>query len=186
MNSNPQWQSSIPTEPMSQVRRFWLTQNESTTKLLSNSYEPCQLDITLCHNAIALAYPDEACCLEQQSAPYWIREVLLYVDKCPWMWARSVFPANTLKRCNLDIQNLHTTPLGQIIFSQPEWRRSTFTYANININHKHYSYVIKKHTDTNHPSLWARRSQFSIDTSVFLLTEVLLPKLPRLPDTTEA
>ena len=181
MSVDPFWQPSLPTEQLDPQRIFWLTQRQSTTQLLATLYPEEALGVAVCYNGWGPAKPDEAHYLDQPSERYWIREVLLLINNTAWMWARSLLPVATLRAWNVDLTTLGDTPLGKVIFAEPNLKRSTFEFALIQPKHRLYYPSIEQHTRPKVNSLWARRSTFSLHQHAFLLTEVLLPFLPKTP-----
>ena len=65
-----------------------------------------------------------------------IREVLLYSDEEPLIYAKSVIPLETI-RLGLDVLgNLKENPLGDILFSNPEIKKKYMLFAKFESNKK--------------------------------------------------
>ncbi|WP_159565482.1 chorismate lyase [Budvicia diplopodorum] len=90
---------------------------------------------------------------------YWVREILLFGDNIPWLWARTVVPEFTLSGPELSLKTLGTTPLGRYLYAQPALERD---YIQISLL----------------DSLWGRRSRLRLSGKPLLLTEIFLPSAP--------
>lgn len=90
---------------------------------------------------------------------YWIREILLFGDNIPWLWARTVVPEQTLSGPELNLMNLGTTPLGRYLFNQAELERDYIQVSLLD-------------------GLWGRRSRLRLSGKPLLLTEIFLPSAP--------
>ena len=67
-----------------------------------------------------------------------IREVLLYSDEEPLIYAKSVIPLETI-RLGLDVLgNLKENPLGDILFSNPEIKKEYMLFSKFESNKKIY------------------------------------------------
>ena len=63
-----------------------------------------------------------------------IREVLLYSDEVPLIYAKSIIPLETI-RLGLDILgNLKENPLGDILFSNPEIKKEYMLFSKFESN----------------------------------------------------
>jgi chorismate--pyruvate lyase len=104
----------------------------------------------------------------------WVREVIILSEERYWMYARTVFPKQTLTGQHLQLARLKSRSLGSVLFKDPALQRSEFEIA-----------CIKKGMDWHHrmegyagrclPDLWARRSLFSAHSKSLLLMEVFFP-----------
>jgi len=113
-------------------------------------------------------YIDEISALPDcQSFAWQVREVVLYGDGKPWVFARSILPDNL---CNTAWSTLGNQPLGQRIFNDNSFVRSDFVISQLNYN------PINPASDAQ--TLWARRSMFSIQQYNLLVAEVFLPDCP--------
>lgn len=90
---------------------------------------------------------------------YWIREILLFGDNIPWLWARTVIPECTLSGPELDLKMLGTTPLGRYLFTQTTLARDYIQVSLLD-------------------GLWGRRSRLRLSGKPLLLTEIFLPSAP--------
>ena len=99
-----------------------------------------------------------------------IREVILYGNGEPWVFARSLLPLASLTGRLRHLRKQNNRPLGAFLFSQPQLTRSTIAVAQISRDH---SYV--PNDLINDPRLWGRRSVFYLDQKPLLVSEVFLP-----------
>ncbi|MBK5145110.1 chorismate lyase [Budviciaceae bacterium BWR-B9] len=90
---------------------------------------------------------------------YWVREVFLFGDTIPWIWARTVVPEKTLSGPEQQLIELGDTPLGRYLFSQSALERD---YIQVSL----------------HDGLWGRRSRLRLSGKPLLLTEIFLPSSP--------
>lgn len=84
---------------------------------------------------------------------YWIREIFLFGDTIPWIWARTVVPAKTLDGPLAEVASLGKIPLGRYLFGHAEPERD---YIHVSLD----------------DGLWGRRSRFRLSGSPLLLTEI--------------
>ena len=97
-----------------------------------------------------------------------VREVILYGDGKPWVFARSVLPEHL---CKTTWATLGNQPLGQRIFNDDQFVRSEFSIAKLAMN------PIDSQAELAHP-LWGRRSKFKVHHWHLLVAEVFLPDCP--------
>lgn len=111
-----------------------------------------------------------------------VREVLLYCDEQPQIFARSLLPLNSLTGEQEKLANLGEQPLGQVLFNNPSLQRQQFEIAHFDSN----SSVAVLCQYLNLPCnqrLWGRRSLFSIESKPVLVAEVFLPNAYAYRDT---
>lgn len=129
----------------------------------------------------------EACDLIKVGEPVLVREVILYCDNVPQVFARSLLPLTSLTGEEQVLANLGEQPLGQVLFNNSSLQRlrlelSSFapdssvvklatTLAAMNIN----SGVFETTTKTPKQALWGRRSIFMLKNKPLMVAEVFLP-----------
>ena len=59
----------------------------------------------------------------------YLREVLIYANNFPVMYARTVLPYKYLRGHWKDIKKLKTSPLSSVVYERASIKRSSFTYA---------------------------------------------------------
>ncbi|HET8711984.1 MAG TPA: chorismate lyase [Spongiibacteraceae bacterium] len=112
-----------------------------------------------------------------------IREVILWGRGQPWVYARSVIPARSLRGDLRRLRKLRNSSLGALLFSYPQLQREPFELAAIDAR----ALPVPLRADS---TLWARRSRFSVDDRTLIVGEIFLagfvqtlahsPKLTRL------
>ncbi len=100
-----------------------------------------------------------------------IRQVILYCDDTPWVYARSVIPVTTLKGPLRRLGKLGNKPLGAILFSDRSIERGEVEITSMNSSQKNYKWTEYKGTDV----IWGRRSIFKQGRKKLLVSEFFLP-----------
>lgn len=100
-----------------------------------------------------------------------VREVLLYGNEQPWVFARSVLPLSSLTGAQRRWRKLDNRPLGALLFADPSMRRGAMQISRIKAGQLPLSDILTN-PDT---SLWGRRSVFYVDQKPLLVSEVFLP-----------
>jgi chorismate--pyruvate lyase len=127
-------------------------------------------------------FPDrsEQVCLALPSRQYGlVREVVIESPGGKWMFARTIFPRNTLTGREQLLARLKNRALGTMLFNHNYAQRGAFEFTLIKPGeewHKKISGVAQLEL----PALWARRSVFSINNKTLLLSEVFFPDLLEL------
>ena len=65
-----------------------------------------------------------------------IREVVLYSDEEPFIYAKSILPLETIRLGLGVLGNLKENPLGDILFSNPEIKKKYMLFAKFESNKK--------------------------------------------------
>ncbi|MCD9522180.1 chorismate lyase [Photobacterium carnosum] len=91
------------------------------------------------------------------------REVMLYGDQQPWVFARTLIPMTTLSGEEKDLVNLGDIPLGYRVFNDKNSRRDALEVANLG---------------TQQQPRWARRSRLWINEKPMLVAELFLIESP--------
>lgn len=107
----------------------------------------------------------------------WVREVHLLCDERPWVFARTLIPARTLRGRGRRLTRLGTRPLGQALFADPGVRRGPVEIARIVAGQRLCRQAFAgrgKALD----AIWGRRSVFWIEECPLLVCEIFLPDLP--------
>ncbi|NQD79735.1 chorismate lyase [Pseudomonas sp. CrR14] len=104
----------------------------------------------------------------------WVREVYLRGNGEPWVFARSVAAQRALNGSGLDLQQLGSRSLGELLFSDQAFTRGVLQVCR-------YPNTWMPASD-EHKQLWARRSCFRREGLAVLVAEVFLPAFWRLAD----
>ena len=136
---------------------------------------------------LARIAPDEAALLgiaPQQLA--WSREVFLYADDQPVVFAHSALAREHLRGAWSSVRALGNKPLGALLFAHPLVERKPLHYQVLRSTHPLYQRAAAvlcggSHNTAIQPHrLWARRSLFYLHDAPLLVTEVFLPGILRL------
>ncbi|KPY83192.1 chorismate lyase [Pseudomonas syringae pv. tagetis] len=99
----------------------------------------------------------------------WVREAYLRGNDIHWVFARSVAARSALQEGGLNMDDLGTRSLGELLFSDPAFVRGPLEVC-------HYPEAWLPAADAAR-GLWARRSRFSRGALSVLVAEVFLPAL---------
>ena len=114
--------------------------------------------------------PDECAALDlPQGVQGWVREVYLRGHGEPWVFARSVTGKHSLHEGGLNMDELGTRSLGELLFSDQAFERGAMQVCHYPRN------GLPQADQADH--LWARRSRFVRGKLSVLVAEVFLPKL---------
>jgi len=106
----------------------------------------------------------------------WVREVELLCGPHPWVYARTVIPATSLRRAVLQLVNLGERPLGAVLFARREARRGPVEMACLLPAHRLHGSA-SANLGGAADELWARRTLFHFAGKPLLVNEVFLPGL---------
>ena len=109
-----------------------------------------------------------------------IREVFLYCDAQPWVFARTVIPRTTLSGKQKYLANIGSRSLGAVLFADPNMRRDHFEIACLRPGELLYQHAVQ--LDSKRPTeLWGRRSAFYLSDKPLLVNEIFLPGIANCP-----
>ncbi|TLU64722.1 chorismate lyase [Thalassotalea litorea] len=103
-----------------------------------------------------------------------VREVLLYCDDQPVVYARSLLPSSSLTGDQKTLAELGEQPLGQVLFNNPKLTRKVLQVAEIAPSQRVCELAKMANLEVTH-SLWGRRSLFHIEEKPLMVAEVFLP-----------
>jgi chorismate--pyruvate lyase len=111
----------------------------------------------------------------------WSREVFLYADGRPVVFAHSALASRHLRGAWSAVRMLGNRPLGGFLFAYPLVERMPLHYRVLRDSHPLYQRAAGV---LGHPphTLWARRSLFYLRDAPLLVTEVFLPGILLLAD----
>ena len=105
-----------------------------------------------------------------------VREVLLYCDDTPQVFARSLMPLSTLTDEEQQLAELGTQPLGQVLFNNPTLERKNLEIAYFDQNTSVAKLVNTLSINVNETiRMWGRRSLFFIHQKPLMVAEIFLP-----------
>ncbi|RUO56524.1 chorismate--pyruvate lyase family protein [Pseudidiomarina homiensis] len=167
------WCKSALLPDGSVMAKDWLLDPSSLTAKLKTCCQRFQVQLLGQREAPLL--PDEQPWLGQQSSCI-VREVILWCDDQPWVFARSVFPFSALAQQQLRLEDLGDKPLGEHLFKQPDLTRSAVEVSSFGPTTK----VGQLHQQLGYPAttLWGRRSRFTAAGQHVLVAEVFIGASP--------
>lgn len=135
---------------------YWLNYQHSLTERLSG-----------------LGFEIEVCVLKE----WWFgeifkRDVLIFCDKAPCWFGRTIMRKQTYQLKSKAFRNLGNDPIGSILYHSKDiklQRRRFFSW------HKHWYHPLPSVSDN--AQLWARGSTFHIQNQSLFLMELFLPNL---------
>jgi chorismate--pyruvate lyase len=104
----------------------------------------------------------------------WSREVFLYADGRPVVFAHSACARQHLCGAWYAVRSLASRPLGALLFAHPLVERKPLHYKALRSAHPLYQRAAAVLSDPP-DRLWARRSLFYLHDAPLLVTEVFLP-----------
>lgn len=168
---NADWLSQLPVS-LSPILIDWLCDPSSLTARLKSHCAEFHVEVLGQH--IEKCQAKEACSAIPAGSQVLVREVLLYCDNKPHVFARSLLPMDSLNGEQQTLANLGSQPLGQVLFNDPSLRREAIEVARFN----HCSVVAElcnKLSVRPEGDLWGRRSLFFINDKPLLVAEIFLP-----------
>jgi chorismate--pyruvate lyase len=160
--------------------RHWLTDPGSLTRRLQSLTD--DFYVRPSRHQYAKAQVDEAQLLglpRRQHAL--LREVHLYSDGEPVVFAHSVLPCQSLRGEWLVLGHLGNKPLGAALFMNPKVTRTQLEFKKLSKHHALYRRAVR-HLAIKPQSVWARRSIFRLGRSAIMVTEVFLPQILKLSE----
>ena len=113
---------------------------------------------------------------KKNTGDLYIREALIFADKLPIVYARTVIPKKYLRGFWGRVKNLKNSPLSEIVFNKKYILRSNFVFKNLSDNDD----LIKRlnaYKIFERGRIMARKSVFNHRGQKALLTEVFLSRI---------
>lgn len=107
----------------------------------------------------------------------YVREVVLYCNGQPVIFAHSVIPLKNLRGPWNSVTRLGSRPLGEALFSNHQIKRHPLAYKTLRRHHKLYRQSQQAVPFEPNARLVARRSRFSLEGRSLMVTEVFLPSI---------
>jgi chorismate lyase len=104
-----------------------------------------------------------------------VREVILYCDDTPQVFARSLLPLRSLTGAQQQLAHLGTQSLGQVLFNHPDLQRKKIEVAAFDQQSSVVNIANYLALKTTTQPLWGRRSVFILDAKPLMVAEVFLP-----------
>ena len=159
---------------LSEQLQSWLLDPNSLTARLKHHCQ--QFRVELLGQRIESCQTDEAVTLIPSGEQVLVREVLLFCDEKPHVFARSLLPLSSLTGAEQVLANLGTQSLGQVLFNNPSLERQTIAVAEFDENST-VGKLAQQLTLSVLPQgkLWGRRSVFVLENKPLMVAEVFLP-----------
>ncbi|MEM9757703.1 MAG: chorismate lyase [Pseudomonadota bacterium] len=165
----PRWkpEERFPGPLLGPVRR-WLLDDGSLTQHLINTGRRFSVERWKQHWTRPTLDEQRFLSMQQRERAM-VREVVLRLDETPVVYARSVFPAQSLEGPLLHLRRLANQSLGAFLFARPDMRRSPFELALIPGANPYLPGALRQKS-----AAWARRSCFVVAGKRLLVSEVFL------------
>lgn len=162
---------SVPPYRVPRTFRDWLLDPGSLTRRLVRE-SGGHFRVQVLRQGFLPAYPEERreLGLEWREWPF-VREVALRCHDTPWVFARTLIPAATLKGPARALTHLGTKPLGAVLFNDPRVRRGPIAVSRLNGARLGRSW-------TAEGEIWGRRSCFYLAGLPLLVSEYFLEACP--------
>jgi chorismate--pyruvate lyase len=106
-----------------------------------------------------------------------IREVELYCGETPWVFARTLIPASSLRGSARRLTMLGSRPLGEVLFNDPRMRRGRREIARLQPRHPLFQAAVAS-LEQKPKEIWGRRTLFHLAGQPLLVNEIFLPDIP--------
>ena len=170
------WRNFIPginTEYAS-----WLQDHGSLTRRIQQNCG--QFKVRNVFTGLSMASIDEASVLKLPRRQHiYTRDVFLYADDKPVVYAHSVVAGQQLRGAWHTLQHLGSRSLGSLLFTHPLVQRAPLRYRSLNAGHPLFRQATRL-VDNPPSHLWARRSLFTLHDAPLLVTEIFLPEILKL------
>ena len=135
----------------------WLNEEHSITKKISSKAE---FKLEILQDDIGIAADDEYAALKMSPEKVRIREVLLYGNLLPLVYARSIIPNITSSKGYPGLGTIGAKPLGDLIFQSKLFIKTKREFAEFNVADKR--------------TVWGRRTHYLVRDCPLSVMEVFL------------
>tara|TARA_R110001583_G_scaffold3812_1_gene23252 strand:+ start:2591 stop:3193 length:603 start_codon:yes stop_codon:yes gene_type:complete len=158
------------------IQSWLLDPNSLTARLKSHCH---QFRVELLGQSIEICQENEAVALIPAGEEILVREVLLFCDEKPQVFARSLLPLSSLTGAEQALANLGTQSLGQVLFNNPSLERQTIEVAVFDttspVGKLAKQLSLPEQCLSSPEKLWGRRSIFVLEGKPLMVAEVFLP-----------
>nr|WP_256262436.1 chorismate lyase [Pseudomonas gingeri] len=168
--ASPTWlaQRRLATPPDAQTLD-WLFDEGSLTRRLTGLSDNA-FSVTPLFEGWQPLRDDECAALDLQPASLgWVREVYLRGHGLPWVFARSVAAQSALQQGGLNMDELGSRSLGELLFCDQAFERQAIEVCRYPARWLPTEYRVD--------DLWGRRSRFNRGPLSLLVAEIFLPGL---------
>ncbi len=156
----------------------WLHDHGSLTRSIQQSCDEFSVQVVSSGKS-RIAYEESALLDIRPQHFAYSREVVLFADNQPVVFAHSTCAVKHLRGTWGAIKGLGNRPLGAMLFAHPQIKRRPLCYKVLSRHHPLYHRAGKILPD-DAGKLWARRSLFYLHGAPLLVTEVFLPGILKL------
>lgn len=162
-----QWNSPV----IPAATQDWLREKGSLTLRMKDSFAG-DFSVTVEAEGWSPTFSQDALALELgQDSGAFVREVVLKIAEIPYVFARTTIPKDSLKSLQ-QLTKLGNKPLGEVIFSYPELKRTRLDISSISV---HQLLPSMASLLDKQASIWARRNTYDIHGNSFIVSEFFLP-----------
>ena len=161
--------------------KSWLLDPHSLTARLKSHCHKFRVE--LLGQRVETCQANEAVALIPLGETILVREVLLFCDEKPQVFARSLLPLSSLTGAEKALATLGTQSLGQVLFNNPSLERQTIEVAAFDttssvgklVKELQLSSTKSSEIHSSSKNLWGRRSVFVLENKPLMVAEVFLP-----------
>lgn len=157
-----------------QIKRLndWLLDPTSLTARLKSHCKDFKIQVL--GQKIEACQPHEANKDIKLGEQVLVREVILFCDNVPHVFARSLLPLKSLTGEQQALATLGEQSLGQVLFNNPKLHREVVEVAEIQPSLRVCELAAMLNLQVTQ-NLWGRRSLFFIEDKPLMVAEVFLP-----------
>lgn len=174
--NEPQWHdlSALRGQRLPASIADWIRDQGSLTRALVAACEG-QFRVAVARQGWSAALTSERHLLDMpERHTALLREVKLLCNDKPWVFARTLIPASSLRGRARALAHLRTRPLGAVLFADPATRRLAVQAARLTPRHALYAPACS-HLRKKPNELWGRRTLFEYAGQTLLVNEIFLP-----------
>jgi chorismate--pyruvate lyase len=166
------WLTESNSHKCSKLIASWLFDQNSLTQKLQAKCQKFhvevkqQLSVTPANMSLSCYFASEDKVL--------VREVLLYCDGLPVVFAQTEIPFSSLTDQQAMLAEIGTRSLGDVLFQDPSMKRAEIEVAEFSQGSEVHQ-LCEQFNQVANFSLWGRRSLFHINNKPLLVSEVFLP-----------
>ena len=172
------WEIHLPFSPCGATNEQlgWLLDSSSLTRRLQQACKG-QLQVVPVNQQWKMPQLNEAQALGiRPRESCFIREVHLWCDNQPWVYARTVIPVSTLTGNRRRLSRLGKKSLGAVLFADPGMQRSHIEIARLGAGQALFEAAVVPLAERPE-EIWGRRSVFLLDKKPLLVSEIFLPEI---------
>lgn len=166
------WVSQNKAETCSEEIRSWLYDKCSLTQKLEHLCRKFHVQIR--QQRIVSSTSPFLSGYFNKDAKVLLREVFLYCDDLPVVFAQTEIPLSTLTEDQAQLAEIGSQSLGRILFQEPSMKRGVIEVAQFS-EKQQLEQLCQSLNQGSPQSLWARRSLFYLNDKPLLVSELFLP-----------